>query len=745
MSLRRAQGRGLAIAASLCLASFPAAAGSAAPPSVPEGAFGEGATDASEPRVEARLLVHPDDALRRRVRVGVLFDLDPGWHLYWRNPGDSGLPTELRWRGEGVKFAPVAWPAPSAFQEADGELTTYGYDERVLLATEAALSETSERVVHVEAEVLACRTECIPASFSLHRALGPVGNGSAPETRRIFERFARSVPRPPAAAGISVRAHYSQSAIRPGDSFTAAIAVRACSDARGGDCDAPVRASFFPDRVDGIELRLTGRHPHPSDPRAFFMTVEGRANEEDRPDQRLKGVLTLENANGRLRHAELDLPLPRAPRGAPIEFTGVPQDPTRAEVRPQDRRLAEVLLLALLGGLVLNLMPCVLPVLAIKAIAITEMAGRGRRALVTQGVAYTAGILVTMSVLAGVVAVLRALGTSVGWGFQFQQPWFATALGALLVVFALNLFGVFEVTASAGRLAGVGQTGRASWRSFWEGLLAVALATPCSAPFLGTAVGFALVSPTPTIFAIFGFVGLGLALPFLLIALVPASARFVPRSGPWTLRLRALLGFALLGTAVWLVWIVGRSTSVDGMTAAVGFLVVVAFATWLYGALQASKYAWPTLAAAVGLVLLAIALAEPLIGAPRTSRGGGASPAVASEWSPFDRAEIAARLGEGRPVFVRFTASWCITCAVNDRWVIADERVQRELRHRDVALFVADWTRRDEAIRAELARFGRAGVPMYLVYQPTAPRRPHLLPELLTVDLLVRALRGERA
>jgi thiol:disulfide interchange protein len=315
----------------------------------------------------------------------------------------------------------------------------------------------------------------------------------------------------------------------------------------------------------------------------------------------------------------------------------------------------EVILLALLGGLILNLMPCVLPVLAIKVFGITELAQRERREMVVHGFAYTGGILLSMLVLAATVVALRAAGTAVGWGFQFQEPLFVAAISAVLLVFALNLFGVFDIYIDATRLSQVGQTGSGARRSFFEGLLAVAVATPCSAPFLGTAVGFAFASSTIVIVAVFLAVGLGLASPYLVVTWVPGWAKLIPRSGPWMIQLRQGLAFLLLGTIVWLLWVIGRSVGVEGMTGLLTFLVAVAFATWIFGALQAAQRTRTALGAALGVGSLAVAwlLALPL--EARETRTPDASAAESLEWRAFDPAQVRTELDEGRPVFVYFT------------------------------------------------------------------------------------------
>jgi len=720
-----------------------------AAPDVPDSAVGEGARQGDNARVEARLLIDAAEVQPGQpFDVGVLFDMDRGWHIYWRNPGESGLPTRLDWQIEDAAVGPIRWPAPEVFDEQDGLLTTFGYKGEVLLTNAVTFDAgvEGEREVRVTADFLVCEVQCIPGQIELSRTLR-VGAAATPgdrATRKAVERHAARVPVAPETLGVELDVVLSQSAIRPGDSFRAAITA---VPGAGGDASLsigtrdPARA-FVPDRTGSVELEVTGSSPHPFAESGFLVTLDGQAARDDAgAEERLAGVLAVRSGR-HVRHVEVDLPLPRARAGSEVTLLDNPWlEPTQVAGVWQAVPMWEVILLALLGGLILNLMPCVLPVLAIKVFGITELAQHERREMVVHGFAYTGGILLSMLVLAGTVVALRAAGTAVGWGFQFQEPLFVAAISAVLLVFALNLFGVFGIYIDATRLTQVGQTGGGARRSFFEGLLAVAVATPCSAPFLGTAVGFAFASSTTVIVAVFLAVGLGLASPYLLVTWVPGWAKLIPRSGPWMIQLRQGLAFLLLGTIVWLLWVIGRSVGIDGMTGLLTFLVAVAFAAWIFGVLQAAQRTRAALGAALGVGSLAVAwlLALPL--EARETRTPDASAAESLEWRAFDPAQVRTELGEGRPVFVYFTADWCLTCKVNERMVLADARVRAELEQLEFSIFKADWTRRDETIRTELARFGRAGVPMYLVYSPEAPTRPALLPELLTVDLLVDALR----
>jgi thiol:disulfide interchange protein DsbD len=730
-----------------CMAALDAAASIP----VPEGAHGAGAHDAEEPRVEARLLVNATAAAPGdTVRAGVLFTLDPGWHIYWRNSGESGLPTELDWQiSTAAQVGPIAWPAPSVFREADGFITTYGYADEVLLAADVTLPPDASGAfeLRVAADFLACEVQCIPGRIDLERSL-PVAEEPRPATpaeSAVFAHWAQRVPRSAASLGMNLEALYSQSAIRPGDTFEAALAVTACAeedDCRPVRLGAAAEDAFVPEAIETIALDVTGERRHPTAP-GVLLALTGRASSDPAPaEQRLRGVLSLRVANGATEYVRVDVPLPRAAAGAEVAQLGAAwlEAPERPYTAPVS--LGSALALALLGGLILNLMPCVLPVLAIKVFGITETAQHGHAALRQSGWAYTLGIEVTMLALALIVLALRSAGTAVGWGFQFQEPLFVAAISTVLLVFALNLFGVFEIGVGAGGLTRLSESASGARRSFFEGLLAVVVATPCSAPFLGTAVGFAFASPAPMILSVFLAIGLGLALPYLLVTHVPAWSRWLPRAGAWMLHLRRVLGFALLATVVWLLWVTGRAVGSDGLAALLAFLVAVAFGVWIYGALQASQRPRLARLAALGFAATAIAGMAAL---PLTSEAPPESAPSDGSWLAWEETAVRAELASGRAVFVDFTADWCLTCKVNERLVLADARVEAEMQRLDVARFKADWTRRDERIRAILAKHGKAGVPMYLLYAPERPGQPRVLPEVLTVDLVIDELRRAAA
>lgn len=752
--------------ASLMLAH--AAGASEGVPSVPASAVDSDVVHQGEPQVEARLLVHPDDdPSRGRFRAAVLLQIDPGWHVYWRNPGESGLPTRIVFDAPGTRAGPIAWPAPRVYDEADGLFTTYGYEDRVLLASEIRVDGSSQATrseLSASVELLACRYECVPGTFAMSTPMDPDRAFATAEdrdlARSLFADAAARLPVSPGSLGARLEVRYDREAVRPDESFRALLTLLSCQDGKrdGRDGDgkagavgdacrllAPASAarSFLPANGE-FGLELVSRSTLESGP-GFSIELAGTApGRAPRVDERLEGVLEVRDQSGAVHAIAVDVPLRRAEAAAAASAFG--EDWRRAApaavagaVRPAKgvTGLWRALLLGLIGGLILNCMPCVLPVLAIKVVSVAEMAQHGRREVLAHGAAYAAGVLGSMWALAAVVIALRAAGSLVGWGFQFQEPLFVLGVCTVVVVFALNLFGVFEVGGPSGRVATLGADATGWRRSLFEGLLAVVLATPCTAPFLGTAVGFAFSSPPQVIVAIFTAVGAGLAAPFVAVSLVPGWSRFVPRAGSWMLVLRSGLGFALLASAVWLLWIAGRSLGADGIVWMLGFLVAVAFGVWTFGQLQrAQRMGWAR-GLAVGMLVFAVAAPLLVRLEPAPAR---AADAAADGFTAYDPEALAEELRAGRPAFVVFTADWCITCKVNEKAVIADEEIQTALRDLDFAVFRADWTRRDEAIRAELARFGRAGVPLYLVYRPGRPAEPVMLPELLSVEGLRAAL-----
>ena len=731
------------------LGPLPAASAPLPAPSVPAGAIGESELQEEGSNVTARLLVETDAVQPNdKFRIGILFDIPTGWHVYWRNPGDSGLPTHVRWNVDDATVGVAKWPAPEVFHEPDTGYITFGYDEQAFLSTDMTIHTQGDGPVEIGAKVtfLACKEICIPGGFDLKRT---VMLGGAPteiaEASKIFDSYEARVPRPLDPSIATVETLLSQNAVRPGDSFVYAIGSRACAGAEA--CDLPalrardLASVFIPYHQDNPAIRPLGIQAFPDSDVGFLLALRGHIEVDAAPrtEEPLRGILSLPGAG----YVEVSLPFPTAESGAEIAL--VPTDwldPAILE-RTEAVRIAlgYALLLAFVGGLILNLMPCVLPVLAIKVVSLAQLVHEPRSHVAAHGLVYGAGIQASMAILSAAVLVLRQAGTAVGWGFQFQEPIFLAAIALLVVVFACNLFGWFEINFNTSKIDSVGQESTGLRRSFFDGFLAVALATPCSAPFLGTAVGFAFAGGAFDIVLIFAGIGLGLALPFIAVSMVPGMSRLIPAAGPWMVRLRVVLGLALLATGAWLLWILERTAGPEAQLSVLLLLLLAAAGSYAIGRLQRSQ-SDRSFAFGLSVTALVVGVLVALPLDPIESKHQDASES-AIPWQAFDPVAIQEELRAERPVFVYFTADWCITCKVNESLVLNDESIANALQSLNVASFRGDWTQRDEAIRVELARHGKAGVPVYLVYAPDRPEAPHVLSELITVDSLIKAL--ERA
>jgi thiol:disulfide interchange protein/DsbC/DsbD-like thiol-disulfide interchange protein len=696
-----------------------------------DAAPGPGPVPAADGKVQVSLVTDVESAIPGHpFWVGLRFQLAPGWHLYWKNPGQSGMATELTWSGDSVALGPTRWPAPERIVSSDGFIVTYGWHGDVVLLSEART--TAGGTVRVSADFLVCEVECIPGSALLSRRI-EAGDGSPAKTREVMAASWARVPRPAADHGVTIDVRHDPPRVAPGAAFTTTIAVT------GAGASLPQRGpehAFFPERTPTVTLMAKA----PLDGGLGVILAGTTSADDPGGDQRIAGVLALEKGGVPI-FVEVEAALPRG--GADIAAAAPTVTPTidapttpRAPSAGTAISLGRILLLCFLGGLLLNLMPCVLPVLAIKVGGLVRLAGDRPADRALHAAAYGAGIVASMLVLAVAVLIVRAATDQVGWGMQFQQPVFLIAVGALLVVLAVNAFGGLEIGVGADALTRAVDARAGLARSAGEGVLAVVLATPCSAPFLGTGIGAALVAPPAVVVLAFVAAGLGLAAPFVLLTVVPGARRLLPKPGPWMLRLKQVVGFALLGAAMWLGWILGRGFGVDAAAGALAFWLAVAVAAWIVGA---TMEAAPLRRAIFAVAAVAIAAVTGAITLQTEADAGGRAARVESGWEPWSEDAVAAHLGAGRPVFVDFTADWCLTCKVNERTVLATDEVKAAVDRHEIALLKADWTVPDPAISAALRRFGKAGVPMYLVYSPARPTEPEVLPELLTPSLVTSA------
>lgn len=755
--------------AALFLALLAPAAAYAEAPSAPQAPPQAQASDAvhkDKARVTATLLFDQEEvAPGETVRAGVHMALDEGWHVYWFNSGDAGLPTQIKWSTAGetpLTFSPMRWPAPEVFVESGGEVTTYGYHHEVLHDVSVEVPKTltpgQKLTIHAEVDFLTCEEICVPGHISLSRELVVAARSLPSADQQRFEAQATTLPQAPEQRGITYAIQQDPAQLQPGATIEAILELDLCAQqpcARPYKLDAtqPERA-FIPlaaERVVWQTKRVELGE------RLARVTLSGKlAARLDLEQDKIGGVLRL-SQGGQPAHILIEAMTTLRPSAPALAATPPQQQPSlEAGDAPKAAAPAELattsllgmLVMAFLGGILLNAMPCVFPVLTLKIAALAELAHKDNKLLRAHGFAYAAGILGTMLALALVVITLKLMSAQVGWGFQFQSPWFLIGLSAALTLFALNLFGLFEVGMPfAGRLSGLSMTKDGLPRSFAEGLLCVLLSTPCSAPFMGTAMGFALVSEPPITIALFLSLGAGLAAPFVLLTMLPKWRKLLPKPGNWLLRLKQFLGFTLLGTCWWLLWILGTGYGADRLVGAGVFLLLLSLAAWLYGTVQFAATRAKRAGIVATLMILGLGAAilvqtKDSVVAPTAQLGsdGAAGAADAHGWRPFDEAQIAQTLAEGQPVFVDFTADWCITCKVNERTVLARDEVERAFEAHKVVKFKADWTKRDERIRAILARHKKAGVPMYLLYSPARPDAPEVLPEVLTAGLIKAAL-----
>lgn len=729
---------------------------------------GSSAVEAGTPRVRVKLYSDQEQlAPSGKVRIGVHFELDPEWHIYFRNPGEAGVSTEIDLHSDSLAFKELRWPTPERFLDPSGTITTYGYEREVFFFSEAFVSPAADDMVGLRAKLdfLACKVDCIPGKVELKGQL-PVGESPMPTEPSILARFDEAEAALPKRAGeegaLELEWAIEKSAILPGETLRAAIGIIRCAHppSEGEHCgevlarEGDLSQSFFPDRVPGMRFAVTGLRPHPNVFAGSVIDLEITAGAASvNAEAALSGILALESDRGPLA-IEFSFPFKRATEDgerstseSPLLAGTLDENHERgggagAITSTADANaplsLGLLILLAFLGGVILNVMPCVLPVLSLKVFGLIRLAGDSSARRFAHAGAYTGGIFATLMALAAFVIGLRAAGTEVGWGFQLQSPIFATLLAAVLLIFALNLFGVFQIQVGAGALGAEADRRDGLTRSFLEGVLTVILATPCSAPFLGTAIGFAFTSDATMIVLIFSFIALGLAAPFVLLSIVPSATRFLPKPGEWMNKLQQFFAFLLLGTAIWLLFIVGEVAGVMGVTRALVFLLITGFSLWVFALFRGGKRA-------LNLIGVGIALGLLVFGGMYTLRfeTSLARSFKDVEEGAFSEEAVAAHLRAGRPVFVDFTAAWCITCKANERLVLSRSSVRDALRAGEFAFLIGDYTDGDETIREFLFRYGKAGVPLYLVYSPDRPEEPEILPELLTEGMVLSAL--ERA
>lgn len=645
------------------------------------------------------------------VVVALRLEHQPKWHTYWLQPG-TGLPTSLAWDlPEGWSAGDIRWPAPKRVYDTAGNLAGHGYEGVVYLPISLTpprgLAPGQPVTLRAKAEWLMCKDICIPGDADLALTLTPL-DPAAPATQQVTDSpegegllaTLDALPRP-------VPADWSVTVVRPADSARRLILGWTAPAAPAGE------AWYFD--ADAV-IAYDQPQPRENAPGGVASLALAVADYAEPFPARLRGLLVFEDGTA----YEVDQPVVLAaasPTAAPAPAASLPA----------------LLALAFIGGLILNLMPCVFPVLGLKVMGFVQQAGQDRKKITAHGLVFTGGVLLSFWLLAGALAALRSGGSQLGWGFQLQEPAFVFALAAVLLAFAVNMSGAFEFGLRATAVGGDLQQKQGYSGSFFTGVLATVVATPCSAPFLAPALGAALSLPTAASFVVFTAIGLGLSTPYLVLAAWPGALRLLPRPGAWMETFKQGMAFLLYATVALMVWILAGQLSGEALLSALLALSGLAFALWLYGRATAPSARPRPVTFVVSLLLVVGALAY---GWPRAA----APDAVV--WEPWSAERVAELQKQNRPIYVDFTARWCFTCQTNKKAVFGGPgsgEVLKTFQTRNVATLRADWTNRDPLITAELARWQRAAVPFNLLYLPGLAE-PKILPEILTPGVVLDAL-----
>ena len=669
---------------------------------------------ASTEQVTATLISsHSHIAPGEQVTLGIKLDILPHWHIYWRNPGDSGTVTTIDWKfSQSVEVGDLLWPLPDRFKM--GPIVNYGYENSVTLPTPLKLPADlkSGKPLNIQAVVdwLVCKEECIPQQVVLSLDIPVVANGqsqeaSSPDIEQALKSQPAKVSWPVRLQGAST-----------GDSSTLTLFVDApeLADKPGQDI------WFYPYEWGRIAQ---------SQPQSINKTDTGIAIElhpGDMPlqaNESLEGVLVIKPAQGQSSEK----------RGYSIG----PELQARTVSNTSESAAASLWLaifLAFIGGAVLNLMPCVFPVLSIKALSLISHSSLARAELVKQGLIYTLGVVVSFVALALFLVLLKAGGAQVGWGFQFQSPWFVFLMAYLMFAVGLNLSGVFAI---GGGISGIG--GELAEKpgylgSFFTGVLATVVATPCTAPFMAAALGFALARPAPELVVIFISLGLGLAFPYLLLTSWPGLQKALPKPGIWMEYTKQFFAFPMYAAAVWLVWVLAKQQGELAVVLVLSGFILIALAAWLY-AISRGASSTRLKFANVGVVLvvsLAFGLVTFLADTSSESLTGKQIASAKQHWEPYSAEKLEALLAQGKPVFLNFTAAWCISCLVNEKVALSQPEVVQAFEQQGITYLKGDWTNKDAEITRILSKFGRSGVPLYVFYPAGHVGKPIELPQILT-------------
>ncbi len=670
---------------------------------------------APEKHVDAELIAATDAVVPgQALTVALKLKHEHEWHTYWQVPGDSGLPTRIEWLlPAGFTAGPIEWPHPKRLPA--GPLVNFGYEGETLLLTTikvpADLPVGGKVTLAGKAEWLECKDVCIPGSSDIALTL-PVKAAAGPSASAgLFDATRSRVPQP--LAGFAGQGTIDGARIKLSFALPAGKAA--------------TRLEFFPVEEGRIEAAAPQVLKREGDAVELYLTAAQPVKADAKA---IKGVLVANGGPGSGGWvASVDMPM--VPGAVAPVASGAGATSTAPTMT-----LVAALGAAFLGGLILNLMPCVFPVLSLKLIGLAQHRTHSGP-MAAHGIAFAAGVVLSFVLLAGLLIALQQAGSALGWGFQLQTPWVVASLTVLFFLIGLNLLGVYEFTFGSGvanTRAADNLTAKSDWRgSFGTGVLAVIVASPCTAPFMSAALGYAITQPAAVSLSVFAALGVGMATPYLLLTLFPALLAKLPRPGRWMELFKQFMAFPMFATCVWLMWVLAQQVDAGGVALALGVLVAIGFTVWAVGLSQRGAYVfrWVALAGAVAAALTFVPLAtsEPAAQAKGSSATG---------WVEYSPEKLAQLTGEGKAVFVDFTAAWCVTCQVNKRVALNTDKVVGRFASEGIVRMKADWTNRDERITKALAQFGRNGVPLYVLYDTSG--KPTVLPEILTEGTVLAAL-----
>jgi thiol:disulfide interchange protein len=675
---------------------------------------------------------HPGDT----IWAGVDLKMEPGWHTYWKNPGAAGMATDIKWQlPPGVTAGEIQWPLPEKLPPA--EVTTYGYEDEVMLIVPLTF-ETNFPTgpIDLKANVswLECKEVCIPANVDVHATLNIGSETKISADAALIELWTNKVPK--LTSDLTALAYWYD----PTNDNPRSLIIQTKSLKSG-------TADFFPDASEAFEIQPETKITFDEYSDSTIISKMVKKFSGDWPKE-ISGVLLFSNDNS-TESFQINLPVPYKTSTNEAISAALTNNVLSVATTVPSQSLWQMLLYAFIGGLILNIMPCVLPVIALKILGFVSEARSSPRRVRALGGIYAVGVLFSFLVLAAIVIGVKAAGHHAGWGMQFGSPIFIVCLTTLVTLVALNLFGLFEVTLGGRTLDAAGNLAarHGAAGAFFNGVLATTLATPCTAPFLAPALGFAFSQSAALITLIFLFIGLGLASPYILLSWNPAWLKFLPKPGAWMEKFKIAMGFPMLATVVWLFNVASSSYGKNVLWLGV-FLVIVAFAAWIFGEFFQRGRKHKTAAAIVTLILLvggyAFALEKELDwreAMPETNATGSLKESPDGiDWQRWSPEAVAQARAAGKPVLVDFTADWCLTCQVNKKTSIEISSVRQKLKDLNAVALVGDYTHFPDSITTELNRFNRAGVPLVLVYPKNSDAPPIVLPEVLTPNIVLNAL-----